>query len=108
MLDSRKARGMEFFTTDQDGVTLIEPDAEARSRILESVLHSAADYPEVYLTHQRGVVLGYRSGGYLIREEDGEVIGVLSPASIETATQAWTSLATSDFDSLDSLPWRTE
>lgn len=98
---------MGFFTTDLDGVTLINPSEEERRGILRSVLDDPdADYPEVYLTTDDGEVIGYRSGSVLFQEEDGEIVRVIRDADIDTAARAWTMLAAGNAEALDSLPWQ--
>jgi len=96
---------MDFFTTDLNGVTLIEPEEVDRSGILKTVEDSHDDYPEVYLTHQSGTVVSYRRGGFLIREDQGEVSGIISSGSMDLAKSAWDYLSKGDIAGLDSLPW---
>jgi hypothetical protein len=99
--------GMEFFTTDLDGMTLINPPEEERRAILRSVLDDPdADYPEVYLTTDDGDVIGYRSGGVLFQEEDGEIVRIIPDVDLDTAARAWDCLAGGNADGLDSLPWQ--
>lgn len=98
--------GMDFFTTDLDGVTLINPDEDARRAILESVgAETDADYPEVYLTSGDGVVLGYRTGGVLFQEEEGEIVRLIRGVDIGMAARAWSMLAAGDEEALEGLPW---
>lgn len=98
---------MSYFTTDLDGVTLIAPDAEARREVIEMVAGATeADYPEVYLTLDDGRVLGYRLGGVLFQEEDGDVTRFVRNASPETVAQAWTWLIEGSGEALESLPWQ--
>ena len=97
---------MEFFTTDLEGVTRINPDEDARRAILESVLAGPdADYPEVYLTSADGVVLGYRAGGMLFQEEDGDIIRLIRGVDAGLAARAWTWLAAGNGEALEGLPW---
>ena len=101
-----RAECMEFFTTDLDGLTLINPSREDRRRILESVQKDPdADYPEVYLTTEDGTVIGYRTGGVLFQEEDGEISRIITDASVDAAEKVWTALATGREDALEDLPW---
>jgi hypothetical protein len=98
---------MDFFTTDLDGVTLINPPEEERRAILRSVLDDEdADYPEVYLTTDDGDVIGYRAGEVLFQEEDGEIIRMIREADVDLAARAWSWLAAGNTDGLDSLPWQ--
>ncbi|NDV61412.1 hypothetical protein G0Q06_03005 [Puniceicoccales bacterium CK1056] len=97
---------MEFFTTDLNGLTLINPEREDRRHILESVLQDPdADYPEVYLTTDVGIVIGYRTGGVLFQEEDGEITRLIADCSLDAAEKVWTALATGREEALDELPW---
>lgn len=97
---------MEFFTTDLNGLTLINPDREDRRRILESVLEDPeADYPEVYLTTEAGTVIGFRTSGVLFQEEEGEITRILPNCSIEAAEKVWTALTSGREEALDELPW---
>ncbi|MFO7725976.1 MAG: hypothetical protein R6V45_10540 [Oceanipulchritudo sp.] len=99
---------MPYFTTDLDGVTLIAPDAKARRDVIDTVAEAAdADYPEVYLTLDDGRVLGYRLGGTLFQEEDGEVTRIVPNASPETVAQAWTWFVDGCEDALEGLSWQT-
>lgn len=99
---------MEFFTTDLDGVTLINPTLEEQRAVLRTVLDDPdADYPEVYLTTDNGDVIGYRSGGVLFQEEDGEIARVIPDVDIDTAAKAWAWLSRGNFDELDTLPWQS-
>lgn len=98
---------MEFFTTDLNGLTLINPEREDRRQLLESVLKEPdADYPEVYLTTDEGTVIGYRTGGVLFQEEDGEITRFIADCSVELADKVWTALATGREEALDDLPWQ--
>lgn len=98
---------MQFFTTDADGLTLVDPGEAQRRRILETVEEDAdADYPEVYLTFADGLVLGYRQGGYLSWEESGELVRVAGPVNLQTAIKAWNYAVCGDLASLRALPWR--
>lgn len=97
---------MEFFTTDLDGVTVINPSKEERRRVLESVIEDPdADYPEVYLTTDDGTVLGYRTGGVIFEEEDGEIVRLMADVSVDAAEKVWTALVTGRRDALEDLPW---
>ncbi|MEX0332543.1 MAG: hypothetical protein AB3N64_14095 [Puniceicoccaceae bacterium] len=98
---------MEFFTTDLDGVTRMEPGAVDRLDILTSVEEAVeADYPEVYLTSGKGIVLGYRRGGILLWEEEGQVLRTLGGISPAKAAEAWTLLAGGEVEALQALPWK--
>ena len=84
---------MEFFTTDINGVTQINPDAAVRRRVLASVEDSDADYPEVYLSCGGGLSIGYRAGGWMTWEQDGEVVKTQSGVSLGKAGQIWNEAA---------------
>ena len=97
---------MPYFTTDLDGVTLIAPDAEARREVIEMAVRAEeADYPEVYLTLDDGRVLGYRLGGTLFQEEEGEMTRFVRKVSPEMVAQAWTWLIEGQDEALENLPW---
>jgi hypothetical protein len=97
---------MEFFMTDLNGLTLINPSREDRLQILKSVAEEPdSDYPEVYLTTNEGTVIGYRTGGVLFQEEDGEIVRIITDASVDAAEKVWTALATGREEALDELPW---
>ena len=82
------------------------PGAVERRDILASVEAAAGvDYPEVYLSANPGLVLGYRHGGILVWEEDGEVRRTMAGISINQAAEAWTLLATGQLEALQALPW---
>ena len=98
---------MDFFTTDGNGVTRVNPGPRERGQVLESVLDdSGMDYPEVYLTVEGGDVLGYRSGGVLVWEQEGEVIATLAGVDVAAAREAWDWLVAGERDKLRGLPWR--
>ena len=98
---------MKFFTTDAAGITLIDPAEAERLRILESVeMDADADFPEVFLAVQGGLVIGYRQGGYLSWEEEGELLRVAGPVDLPAAILAWNWAISGDMKSLLSLSWR--
>lgn len=97
---------MEFFTTDLNGITLINPGESERRAVLQSVLEEPeADYPEVYLTVRDGPVIGYRPGGTLFMEEDGEIVRIIRGADLDAACRVWNLLVAGDNDALEALPW---
>ena len=84
----------------------MNPGRALRQEILSSVDQPGeADYPEVFLTSANGIVLGYRSGGILIWEEEGEVRKSLPGIDLEAAAGAWSALAENDLGTLEKLPW---
>ena len=98
---------MEFFTTDLDGLTEINPTKARRREILQSVLEDCdADYPEVYLTIRNGPVIGYRQDGCLLWEEAGVVVRILPRVDLKEAQQAWSRAITGNWPALEALPWR--
>lgn len=99
---------MRYFTTDLYGVTLVDPDADQRLDVLEASEESMGeDYPDVYVTVV-GVqpVLGYRKGGYLLWEEDGEVTRYLSHVDTGEASRIWSLLVNGELAALKELPWQ--
>jgi hypothetical protein len=97
---------MEFFTTDVEGVTLMNPGSHERLAVLQSVHEDPdADYPEAFLSGAGGIVLGYRAGGILSWEEEGEVRRFVKDITMEAAASAWTSLADGDTAALEQLDW---
>ena len=97
---------MQFFTTDVDGMTLVDPERADRREVLDSVREDPESaFPEVYLTLSDGRVLGYRAGGTLFEEEEGEVIRMVRDVDVESAENAWEAFINGDHDKLDALPW---
>jgi hypothetical protein len=97
---------MKYFTTDQEGITLVDPSSDERLRLLESVLiNTSADFPEVFLTGSDGNVLGYRSDGCLFWEEAGIVSKFIPRTDVQEAIRAWDLLISSGKAGLDSLDW---
>jgi ribosomal protein L16 Arg81 hydroxylase len=99
---------LEFFTTDLDGITLVNPGEPERRRILESVtMESGSDFPEVYLSLEKGPVISYRAGGCLLWEENGEVRQFINGVTVEAALKAWNQLASGNLAALNDLPWES-
>ncbi len=98
---------MQYFTTDLDGVTMVDPPAGVRRQILASVdKEEEADYPEVFLTVPSMVVLAYRRGGYLLWENEGEVVRSMAGVGLDRAEEAWSLAVEGNLDALEALPWR--
>lgn len=98
---------MKFFTTDVAGITLVNPNSSQRREVLQSLEDGIdADYPEVFLNLDSGVVLGYRSGGFLAWEEDGEVTRYLQAVSPEKAEQIWDWLVSGELEEIEALQWQ--
>ena len=100
---------MKFFTTDQYGITLVEPTAEQREAVLRSILEDpeSADFPEAYLSGPGGVVVGYRSDGSLLYEASGTVTRYRPDTNLQTAMTAWTLLIKADWNGLDKMNWKS-
>ena len=97
---------MQFFTTDLNGITLVNPDPVARREVLRSVAgQESADFPEVYLSVDKGPVLGYRAGGILVWEEGGEVRRLLREVDVATATNIWDRAINDPSDAMPDLDW---
>ncbi|MEX0323850.1 MAG: hypothetical protein AB3N63_16945 [Puniceicoccaceae bacterium] len=98
---------MQYFTTDIAGITLMNPDPSQRRDVLKSLEDGIdADYPEVFLNIDSGIVLGYRSGGFLAWEEEGEVTRYLEGISVEMAEQIWNWLIDDNQSGMESLDWQ--
>ena len=98
---------MQYFTTDLDGVTMVDPPAGVRRQILASVQgEEEADYPEVFLTVPATIVLAYRRGGYLLWEDEGEVIRSMANVGLDRAEEAWNMALEGDLERLQALPWQ--
>ncbi len=98
---------MKFFTTDVEGITLVNPDPAQRREVLESLEDAInAEYPEVFLNLDSGIVLGYRSGGYMAWEEDGEVLRYLEGVDLDRAEQIWNWLLDNNQRAIDALTWQ--
>lgn len=98
---------MKFFTTDVEGITLVNPDIDQRREVLMSLEDGIdADYPEVYLNLESGIVLGYRSGGFMAWEEGGEVTRYLRGVDLAKAEQVWNWLLDGNHKEIESLPWQ--
>ena len=97
---------MKYFTTDQEGITLVDPSSDERLRLLESVsIDTSADFPEVFLTRNDGNVLGYRSDGCLFWEEAGVVSKFIPNTDVQKAMCAWDLLINNGKAGLNSLDW---
>jgi len=97
---------MKYFTTDQEGITLVDPNSDERLRLLESVLiETFADFPEVFLTGSDGNVLGYRSDGCLFWEVAGVVSKFIPNTDVQKAMCAWDLLINNGKAGLNSLCW---
>lgn len=97
---------MDYFTTDIDGLSLINPSEEEMRGLLEAAEATPdADYPEVYLTNAEEDVIGYRCGGTLFLEEAGEIVRIIRGVSLSGALRAWVSFAKGETETVESLPW---
>lgn len=100
---------MKFFTTDAYGLTLVEPNAQQRKSVLESVLEDAdeAEFPEAYLSGLNGKVIGFRADGCLFYEESGTVTRYMLDIDLNTAMVAWNLLIDADWNQLDKMDWKS-
>ena len=88
------------------GVTLVDPSRAERLDLLESVLaDDSSDFPEVFLSGSRGIVIGYRADACLLWEEAGEITRYLPDADVSLAMRAWDLLTANDLTELNSLDW---
>lgn len=102
-----RLKGMEYFTTDLEGLTLLNPTEAQLRAVLQSVMDDPeADYPEVYLTTAAGEVMGFGAHGLLFQEEDGEIVRVIRGVGLEDALHAWQALAGGQLETLEALPWK--
>lgn len=99
---------MKWYSTDLDGLTEVDPDAEARRALLEEAERHGAEaaYPEVFLGAAGWGTISYRAGGVMLweRETDGEE-WVLRGCSLSEASTIWEQLAAGDGAGLESWGW---
>ncbi len=100
---------MKFFSTDPHGTTIVEPTADQRRMVLQSVLDEAdqADFPEAYLSGANGIVIGYRCDGCLLWEESGTITRYLPGVDVDGAMSAWNLLVERNWNQLDSMDWKS-
>lgn len=99
---------MDYFSTDQLGITLVDPSRDERLSLLESVLlEDPSDFPEVFLSGNSGIVIGYRADACLLWEESGEITRYLPDTDVPSAMHAWDLLIANDLAALNSLDWRS-
>jgi len=94
-----------YFSTDQNGITLVEPDEMAMRLVLIQLVEEGedADYPDVSLTHESGLSLtvGLNWVVVLEREASEDDLHYLKRNSLEDVLALWLDLAAGHLERLE-------
>lgn len=99
---------MNYYTTDRDGVTELDPPPYRLRDVLRSLQEDRPEHAEVWLTHAAsGWQATVFANGTIHLENDGldEPVRELKAATPETALSIWQALASGQIEELKNRPW---